>query len=295
MFSHACSLAAKFTIPLIISSRQYNKKCAAGLGACVVINEEGWFITAYHIIEQFIKMNQQIGEYNKTVAERSQIENNTALKQSEKHRKLGAIKVPTNIITNASLIGGAGLVVDKTFHILPDADLAVGKFMNFNATSIKDYPKFKNPSEPMRQGTSLCKMGFPFHGIQPSFDEDKRAFVLPPETFPVPIFPLDGIFTRTINVNPNTPSKHPVQYIETSSPGLRGQSGGPTFDIHGAIWALQSRTNHLKLGFGDNQKTSKETEHLQNQYMNVGWGTHVKTITSLLTEKNVKFDYYNQL
>jgi hypothetical protein len=81
-------------------------------------------------------------------------------------------------------------------------------------------------------------------------------------------------------------------FIETSSPGLRGQSGGPTFDINGTIWAIQSQTHHMKLGFGDNQKQSKELEHLKYQYLNVGWGTHALTITSFLTENKISFQTF---
>lgn len=52
-------------------------------------------------------------------------------------------------------------------------------------------------------------------------------------------------------------------FIETSTPRLRGQSGGPIFDVNGAIWAIQSQTHHLKLGFGDNQNTLKKWNTLK--------------------------------
>lgn len=81
-------------------------------------------------------------------------------------------------------------------------------------------------------------------------------------------------------------------FIETSTPRLRGQSGGPIFDVNAAIWAIQSQTHHLRLGLGDNQKHSKEVEHLKNQYLNVGWGTHSLTVTSLLAEKNLPYQTF---
>ena len=37
--------------------------------------------------------------------------------------------------------------------------------------------------------------------------------------------------------------------IELSTPGLRGQSGGPLFDSDGIVYGMQSRTKHLHLGF----------------------------------------------
>jgi hypothetical protein len=139
----------------------------------------------------------------------------------------------------------------------------------------------------MLNGTSLCKLGFPFHSIQPEFINNN--FQLPPGSLPIPLFPLEGIYTRKIEVRPN-PGNYPLSYIETSTPGLKGQSGGPTFDVHGNIWAIQSSTKSLELGFGDSLQTGKEAEHLRNQYLNVGWGIHSETIIGLLNEHNISYE-----
>ena len=50
-------------------------------------------------------------------------------------------------------------------------------------------------------------------------------------------------------------SQRKVHYLETSSAGLLGQSGGPIFDIDGTVWAMQSRTTHLPLGFAPKVNT----------------------------------------
>ena len=170
---------------------------------------------------------------------------------------------------------------------LPDVDLAVCKLTGFRSAMVPNYPLFKDPSRPMDQGTSLCKLGFPFHNIVPTFDEQSGMFHLPSGSLPAPVFPIEGIFTRKISIQSAT--HHPLTFIETSSPGLRGQSGGPTVDIHGAIWAIQSRTQHYPLGFGNADSKSKDSEHLRHQYLNVGWGIHVETILSVLRERNINF------
>ncbi len=91
----------------------------------------------------------------------------------------------------------------------------------------------------MDTGTSLCKPGFPFHSIIPTFDETTNNFKLPEASFPLPLFPLEGIYTRTIQINiPDSPLSFPLKYIETSSLGLIGQSGGPTFNTYGTVWAI---------------------------------------------------------
>jgi hypothetical protein len=83
--------------------------------------------------------------------------------------------------------------------------------------------------------------------------------------------------------------KHQAKYLETSSPGLRGQSGGPIFDRHGRIWALQSSTQHLPLGFEPTVKQGNK-EIKEHQFMHVGWGPHVEEIVKLFREHNVSFE-----
>lgn len=140
---------------------------------------------------------------------------------------------------------------------------------------------------------SLCKLGFPFHSIEPTWDDGKKAFVLPPGAVPLPLFPIEGILTRFVTVPATGPKpKYPLLYLETSSPGLMGQSGGPIFDVKGTVWAVQSHTTSYPLGFQANNKNLNHTEreHLSHQFLNVGRGVHVATIIGLLEELGVKFD-----
>jgi hypothetical protein len=100
-------------------------------------------------------------------------------------------------------------------------------------------------------------------------------------------FPNDGILTRNVNmVDPNT--KRQIHFLETSSAGLRGQSGGPIFDVNGHVWALQSRTTHLPLGFAPKVKANGK-EITEHQFMHVGWGVHVPHIRELLENFKVPF------
>jgi len=76
--------------------------------------------------------------------------------------------------------------------------------------------------------------------------------------------------------------------LETSTPGLRGQSGGPIFDTKGTIWALQSRTSHFPLGFSPKvKKDGKDIE--ENQFLNVGWGVHAELIAAFLKDNGVDY------
>ncbi|GAI45805.1 unnamed protein product [marine sediment metagenome] len=98
-----------------------------------------------------------------------------------------------------------------------------------------------------------------------------------------------GFFTRNVLAGSTPDGKYQIKFIETSTPGLRGQSGGPIFDVYGNIWGIQSRTQHLPLGFSPKiKKAGKETE--EHQFINVGWGIHPETLIHFLQDKKVSFN-----
>jgi hypothetical protein len=139
----------------------------------------------------------------------------------------------------------------------------------------------------MPPGTSLCRLGFPFHDISATYDAAADRFDLAPDVFPVPRFPNDGIYTRLLIVK-SPDGKEQAKFLETSTPGLRGQSGGPIFNTQGFIWAMQSHTNSLQLGFAPTVKQGKK-EIVEHQFMHVGWGSHVEEIIDVFRRYNVEF------
>ena len=79
------------------------------------------------------------------------------------------------------------------------------------------------------------------------------------------------------------------QMIETSGPGLRGQSGGPIFDVHGNLWGIQSVTNHLRLGFEPVVKLANGKEVVEHQFINVGIGSHSETLRDMLSSFKIAY------
>lgn len=286
MFSKACSIARQFTCPIIISHRTYKGDCFAALGSFVIINPDGWFVTAFHIVNHIMTMEKQQAEYMQMVNDRKVVEADPNIYDHVKSKKLhNQLKILPNAITNYSIVwANSSHYRCAEMHMVPEIDLAFGRFENFDTRDIKVFPTFKDPNKPMEQGTSLCKMGFPFHEIKPTFDG--HNFNLPNGSLPAPIFPIEGIYTREVYMGEK--DQLPLFYLETSSPGLMGQSGGPTIDINGSIWAIQSQTKHFALGFRS-EKNTKEAEHLSNQYLNVGWGIHAKTLIGAFKQKNVSY------
>lgn len=287
MFSKAYEIARDFTFPFVISSRNAKGECSAGIGAFVVINEDGWCVTAFHIIKQILDQQESLKTHTDLIAKRRKIEESGLLPQQIKN-KLKAIPIDNSLIQNIGVTCGWPDAKLGTIHAIPAVDLAVFQLQNFDKSRVKNYPVFKSSNKDMKHGTSLCKLGFPFHEIKPTYENG--SFNLPTGSFPIPIFPIDGILTRTVHVATAQPTQYPLMYVETSSPGLRGQSGGPTIDTSGVIWAIQSQTQSFPLGFGTNHSgKKKELEHIQNQYLNVGLGVHSETITMFLKEKNIQF------
>ncbi len=66
--------------------------------------------------------------------------------------------------------------------------------------------------------------------------------------------------------------------IETSSPGLRGQSGGPLVDEDGKVCGIQSYTIHYSLKF-----------NVQDQFLHVGRAIHAKSIIEFLDRYNISY------
>jgi hypothetical protein len=147
------------------------------------------------------------------------------------------------------------------------------------------YPVFRNPATPLRIGTSLCRLGYPFNQIKADFDEATNGFNFAPGTYPVPRFPNDGIHTRVVMAAIRNGGRT-VKHIETSTPGLRGQSGGPVFDRDGHVWGIQTRTQHMPLGFSPKIKEGSR-EVTEHQFMHVGWAVHVEEILAFLKQHNV--------
>lgn len=291
MFQKACLLAQQFTRPIIISRKTVDGDCSATIGTFVVINKDGWFVTAHHILDELNKImleteqTQRIRLAYETIRDDSSLSRLDRKKAYKKLTKLSGDQVERN----SAWWGQNELRLVEVMSV-PEIDLAVGRLEPFDESRFANYPIFKDPTKGITPGKSLCKLGFPFHTVQPEWDDDNQRFNLPEGSLPLPLFPIEGIFTRIILIQVDKPTrpKIPLEYLETSSPGLRGQSGGPTFDDQGTIWAIQSRTAHYALGFSPKVPGSRngETEH---QFINVGLGIQSSALVALFDE--IGLDY----
>jgi S1-C subfamily serine protease len=81
--------------------------------------------------------------------------------------------------------------------------------------------------------------------------------------------------------------------IELSTPGLRGQSGGPLFDNNGIVYGMQFSTKHLHLGFDLVDKEIMVNTSIKKvsdySFIHLGQCIHVNVIKAFLKQHNVKY------
>lgn len=287
MFKDAFEIARKYTHLLVVAMRFYDKTIEGGLGSFIVLNDDGWLITAAHNFGASFAFNQHQVELKEYQDKIQKINNNKQLKGGQRKALLNKTKPNKKWLTNfAILLSGKPINIEE-YHIYGKHDIA---FFRIDKSLIKDqkvFPKIINPDK-IKSGTSLCKLGFPFVVFNPNFNEVNNQFELPKDLLPLPLFPIDGLYTRNFLTHENEGGIN-VKYLETSSPGLKGQSGGPIFDMHGNIYAVQSKTVTLPLGFKGSVKINGKIIE-ENQFFNVGIGVHPETIKYFLDKHNIKYE-----
>ena len=288
MFAKAYRMASEFTQPVIASVRFLDGSVSCSCAAFVILNEDGWMATAAHVWKPFAAFQQHrqlLQEYEAAVLA---IERDEALDARQKQRKLRRVHRDAKWITRHSFWWSRDPVRIVDLSVVQEADLAVGRMEPWDRSWISTYPTIKDPAKPMEPGTSLCKLGYPFHETSATYDEAKDTFQLAPGVLPIPRFPLEGIYTRNAIFGKTPDGKYDIHFLETSTPGLRGQSGGPIFDVNGTVWAIQSRTINLPLGF--TPKIERQGRLIEeNQFLNVGLGVHASVIVAVLRDLAIPF------
>jgi len=285
MFANACEKAYKFTRPLIVSTRTVGGTVSAAVGTFFFVNSDGWAMTAGHMFDSFVKFQ---GDLNK-------IKEIDGINESKKAagpdgvsiEQLNKLEKDQNWITNHSFWFGQDGIRMSTVFVNRQVDIAIMKLEGVKPEMVSEFPVFRDPAT-MRPGTSLCRLGFPFVNVESDFDAPTNSFRIKKGVLPLPFFPNDGIHTRNLNGG-KSKDGFDLLYVETSTPGLKGQSGGPIFDAQGRIYAMQVRTNHIPLGFHPTAEYEGKVM-VENQFINVGVAVHGKVIQDILRSKNVRFN-----
>ena len=290
MFASAFQVTRNFTRPVVISKKVFSGQLASGLATFIVVNKDGWVLTAAHVFADAIKYKEdrvKIEDYRRLETELAANRNKPKAERSKNR-----IVVPDSDggwITNFAFWWCNPTARVEVVHIDPLADIALVKLASFNGNTYPCFPRFHKRGSNPSPGQSLCRLGFPFHSIEATFDESTGLFDMKNFTLP-PMFPNDGIHTR-IQLFSNQGRTRVAKMIETSTPGLKGQSGGPLFDTDGNIWGVQVKTSHLDLGFKPTiEENGKAITIEERQMMHVGLAAHVDHIIDLFEKYSVAFD-----
>jgi hypothetical protein len=80
--------------------------------------------------------------------------------------------------------------------------------------------------------------------------------------------------------------------FELSTPGLKGQSGGPAFDADGRIWGMQAATKHLDLQFDVNKdvfRAGRKVHVTEHAFLHVGQCVHIDILKDFMRKNSVDF------
>lgn len=291
MFVDAIERVDAFTRPMHSIARIYgHREIVPGTATLFFINQEGCAITCKHVAE-LIDQAEAIHQHYRNFqgAHRDiQRDKNYAhlLRQLEEKFKLS---YETITRLRNSFINCFDQFEKPTIDYHPTQDLALLRFEKYNRKLYRSHATFLGDSTLVKAGRSLCRLGYPFPeftNFQYNRAEDDIEWTTTGR-ITSPRFPIDGIVTRLLREN-NT-----LTGIEMSTPGLRGQSGGPLFDTKGLIYGMQSSTRHLHLGFDIEDRevlVNGRMSRVSNYpFLNVGQCVHVDVIKSFLRERGVTF------
>jgi len=268
VFTTAVDRARRYTFPYVGFRHRGSGEVFSTIASLVVLNSEGWILTAAHVLHEIRACDVQTARA-------------ATLAEDDPDRA-------TTIAHHAEVWAVPGWQQNRPrlvqARIDPLADVAVAQLDPAPVLPEGDYPLLRPAGEPVTVGLSVARMGYPFHNAPATYEAEVDNFRIGEGAFPVPMFVAEGIVSRFRNEQRE--ERHAL-FIETSSPGLRGQSGGPLFDTQGRICGIQSKTGHLDLGF-DARYIRDGEEIVERQFMNVGLAAHVDGIVRLLGEQGVE-------
>jgi hypothetical protein len=291
MFVNSIEEISKFTRPIHTITRNYKDTVVSpGAATLFFVNEDGCAITCKHVVD-LIGNRQAINDhYNKFKSEKALIGKNKHNQRIKTLETTYNFKEGTIIQLKELFVG---VTSEPTFKYRwinhPKYDLSILICEDFKNPLYQSHARFLKDSSTLRQGKFLCRLGFPFPEFT-NFQYNATSDDIEWTTTGIqetPRFPIEGMLTRHL-INEGE-----MFGIELSTPGLRGQSGGPLFNQDGLICGMQSSTNHLHLGFDMKNfeyKANGRSIKVTNQpFLHVGHCIHVDIIKSFLRDNNIKF------
>lgn len=290
MFRNAVSITKNYTFNVLTSIRRLSGRVDSGVFTCIQLDKEGNFLSCGHAFQVFLDFQKHKKSVQENIAKRVEIKAkglNSMLEQAQ----LAKVHDNLNWITHVDFyLPRINASIDiSTTKLDFTKDLSTFKLKNPILPKCNQYPKFFDNSKQMLMGTSLCRLGYPFNESKVSFKQGK-GFIFHKNLSTQEMYPNDGILTRVrkLSVNPKAP--YSGLFVETSTPGLKGQSGSAIFDVDALVYGIQSHTSHLPLDMIVPFPRKGPYVALENQVLNVGLGTHAAQIEKFLKINSIKYN-----
>lgn len=254
------------------------------------VNEQGCAVTCKHVADNLIYSDKFYTRYLQFRKEFSYFEREkvAALEKKRLEEKYG-LRSDSLIRIKSSFPDSVNGDYRLVIHRHPVYDLAIVQFQGYSEIKYKGFARLLKDETKIRPGRTLCRLGYPFPEFSNyRFNKDTDDIEWSQSgRISTPAFPIDGIITRQVA------DQNGIFGIEMSTPGLKGQSGGPLFDTKGIVYGMQSATQHLHLGFDQvNREVISEgiRKRVSNfPFLNVGRCVHVRIIKEFLRAKKIKF------
>jgi len=290
MFTQAIEIVAKFTRAIHSIGRYYGStRIHPGTATLFFVNSDGWALTCGHVANQLAAegvINQNAEAFRNELSARSGSKKGKRLLK-ELEKKYGYSKKTVFELHNrfVGCVQGKG-TVEVIKH--KEVDAALIKFHGYSRLRCDTFPVFPSDTSSLQQGKFLCRLGFPFPEFTNfKYDEENDQIVWTDTgRRTTPRFPIEGMLTRRLGKGRD------IIGFEMSTPGLRGQSGGPAFDIDGKVWGMQFQTAHHDLNFDIDQKVMRghiEKPVTDIPFFHTGLCVHIDVLKSFMKEHDVQF------
>ncbi|MBI2423211.1 MAG: trypsin-like peptidase domain-containing protein [Candidatus Hydrogenedentes bacterium] len=290
MFTKAIENAAGFTRAIHSISRNYGSTVIQpGAATLFFVNADGWALTCGHVVRQLLASDKIMANRqafaNELNDQRGEKKERVLLRELEKKYNCSKNEIFEQRNSFVNCVDGT---IDAEWKSHSCLDIALIHFRNFSQLHCDSFPTFAANGDGLKQGKFLCRLGFPFAEFSNyAYDDiaDTINWTDMGQQY-TPCFPIEGMVTRYVR------HADQINCFEMSTPGLRGQSGGPAFDTDGVIWGMQFATNHLDLDFDVNQEVLRcgsKKRVTSNAFLHVGLCIHVNALKSFMKEHGVHF------
>ena len=289
MFVTAIQKVSEFTRPVLFISRYYGStEIQPGLAALFFVTGDGWALTCRHVVQEIIAeksiASRRTAFESDLASVKSKLSRNARKKIETKH----GLNSLAPFEHQARFGFGAGGQINWNWQLHPNYDVALVHFQSFSNTWCSTFPTFGLNGSDLQPGKTICRLGYPFPEFT-NFAYDAKSDTIDwtsSGSTNTPRFPIDGMVSRLVADGGK------LIGFELTTPGLRGQSGGPAFDKDGKIWGMQSQTCHLDLNFDVEQNVfrgGKKKKITSYPFLHAGRCVHIDVLKDFMRQHNVAF------